>query len=191
MIKRISTIVIFISIFSLEIKGQNKDNYFFNSFEFGSSLTVVGDVGYTQELWEFTWNINFATSLGNHFYVGVQVLNIFIDYPNIETKKYNIFGLFSQYNIAPNSKFRPFLELSINKGDYYFPYYSNYPSAKNIFYYVGAGGGCDIPLNFISKHLFLDLSFIFYLQENEGKIRGDIYNQYIVGLNYRFGKITN
>ncbi len=174
-------------ILNCKIFGQSKkNNYLFNSFEFGSSLTLIGYENI--EVKEYTWNINFATSIGKHFYSGIQVLNIYLDYPRIKTKKYNIFGLFGQYNFTPNSRFRSFFEMSINRGNYYFKGTSYFPEEVVKMYYLGIGGGVDIPLDFLSNRLFLDLSFVFYFHNVDNNLVGYMYNQYIVGLNYRFGK---
>lgn len=183
----ISVVIIFTIILSKPIYGQSKsENNFFNSFIFGSSLTYM-DKGDYEPVNEFTWNINAATSLGKYFFTGVQVLNIFINADYFDERKlYNIYGLFTQFTVAPNSKFRPFIELSINRGNYYFPS-GYYPNNDVILYYIGAGGGADIPLKRLSKHLFLDLSFVFYFQK-EKKWKDDIFNQYVIGLNYHFGK---
>jgi len=184
------TLFFFVTIFlsySL-IYSQKKDNYFFNSFIVGSSVTYRGIKSLLPDIGEYTWNFNVSTSLGKRFFSGFQVLNIFIDYKSIETERYTIFGWFTQYNIAPYSKFRPFLEISANIGNYYYPTDSYYPEKDKHYFYAGAGAGADMPLSRISENLFLDLSFIFYYQKTEkNKIIYD-YNQYIIGINYRFGK---
>ena len=173
---------------SVIVQAQSKkDNYFFNSFIFGSSLTYM-DIGNYEPVNEFTWNINAATSIGKYIYSGVQVLNIFVNADYFDNKKmYNIFGLFTQFTVAPRSKFRPFIEISFNKGNYYFSSTSYYPDENIKLFYIGAGGGADIPLTWLSKYLFLDLSFVFYFHKEKGW-RKDLFNQYIIGLNYQFGK---
>jgi hypothetical protein len=183
-------IVILLSVLLIQteiVSAQKKSNhYLFNSFIFGSSLTVF-DNGMHEPIYEMTWNVNAATSVGKRFWVGFQVLNLFVKSDYFDTKMYHINGLFTQFSVAPYSKFRPFIELSVNKGNYYFPSNSYYPQKGVDLYYVGTGGGADIPLSFISKHLFLDVSFIFYYLEGKGS--PDDYNLYILGLNYKFGKM--
>jgi len=184
------TFVLLIVFYSSATFGQTKDKYYFNMFIAGSSLTYRGNNDVFLKSGEYTWNLNFASSVGKHFFCGIQVLNIFTDYRkvNIETKKNTVFGIFTQYNITPYSQFRPFLELSYNRGNYYFPPDAYYPENNKYYTYIGMGGGADMPLAFISKNLFIDLSFIFYLQKPKDKIIYD-YNQYIIGINYRFGKM--
>jgi len=179
--------LIFLAIMPSVLKAQNKNHDFFNSFIFGSSVTYI-DKGNYEPVNEFTWNVNVAVSTGKYFFSGVQVLNIFVNADYFDERKlYNIYGLFTQFTVAPNSRFRPFLEISFNKGNYFFPTDSYFPKENVNLFYIGAGGGADIPLRRLSKHLFLDVSFIFYYHVEKG-MRKDFYNQYIVGLNYHFGK---
>lgn len=187
--KKLLITILLIGILKIST-AQKKENYYFNSFYFGSSLTFR-EFQFPKDVYEFTWNVSFATSVGKRFYTGIQVLNIFINYSKNDTKYYNIYGLFTQYNIVLHGKIRPFVELSLNRGNYYLPSGSLYPEIGMHYYYMGIGGGTDIPLNFISKHLFLDLSFILYLQRDKRREQSFFfdYNQYIIGLNYRFGKI--
>lgn len=167
--------------------AQKKDNYFFNSFIFGSSVTVI-DVGMYERVNQISWNVNAVTSIGKRFWAGVQVQNVFVTSNYFDTKLFRISGVFTQFTLAPYSRFRPFLELSYNKGNYYFPSNSYNPEKGVDIYYIGTGGGADIPLKFISKHLFLDASFMFYFLQGKGA--PDDYNLYILGLNYRFGKFV-
>jgi len=180
-------IVIIFVLLKNNSDAQHKDNYFLSSFTVGSSLTFRNFNTYFQDIHEYTWNFNTAVSLNKHFFLGIQVLNIFIDYKTEETERYNIFGSFLQYNITPFAKFHPFAEISLNKGNYYYPSDSYYPENEKTYYYTGIGGGIEMPLIKNNKQFFVDLSFIFYLQKINSEIVYD-YNQYIIGLNYHFGK---
>lgn len=183
-------LIIFLSIllFQTSLYAQKKDKYLFNTFIFGTSVTSI-DVGMYEPVHEIVWNINAATSVGKRFFVGVQVLNLFIKSNYFDTKLYRISGMFTQFSLAPYSKFRPFLELSFNKGDYYFPSDSYNPENGLDLYYVGMGFGSDMPLSFISKNLFFHPAFVFYYIEGKGAM--DNFNQYIIGFNYRFGKMVS
>lgn len=174
----------------LSAKSQN---YFADYLIVGSSLTYMRfsnkddyriDYGYD----EYTWNINAGIQLSRSLFAGLQLLNIYSS--EIATKKdnYLIYGIFTQYDILNKEPYRLFIETSLSKGKYCtaddITHYVNIPYSVNDLYYLGIGGGLDLPLKKI-PNLYLDLSFINYSILN--KIKGKYaYTQYIFGLNYRF-----
>jgi len=54
--------------------------------------------------------------------------------------------------------------------------------------YLGIGGGAQLPLNFLSKNIFIDLAFFNYTILGKVDFK---YNrtQYIIGINYVFGDV--
>jgi len=84
--KYITAIFIFFLINSAFSQNQ-KNNFLFNSFITGTSLTIR-DAGNFQKINELTWNFNACTSVGKHYYFGIQALNIFLEYKIAQTSYY-------------------------------------------------------------------------------------------------------
>lgn len=131
---------------------------------------------------EFTWNTNIGVSISKHIFAGLQILNIFSSQISKPKNHYIIYGLFSQFNIINFKGHRLFAEASFNQGNYCLC--GDIPYKADDLYYLGIGVGYDFPFKKI-PNLYLDFSFMTYpmLNKIEGK---DVYNQYVVGLNYRF-----
>ena len=183
--KKIILILLFTLIFSNSF-SQKKNKHFFNTVIFGSSLTyLLLDNSNYDSFQEFTWHVNGAISLHKQVFVGTQVLTIFYKNTNPGWENYYIYGLFGQFDFMPKQKFRLFIETSINKGNYCICW--NEPYLKNNLFYLGFGFGCDIPIKFLSDKLFLDLSFYNYAILNKIEEKSN-YTQYIIGINYHFGK---
>ena len=164
---------------------------FGKTFIVGTSLTFIPDYNNNPSVsnynyFEYTWNLNAAVSISKRIFTGVQALTIFTNGSRVENNTYYIIGLFGQFNFIPKQKFRFFAELSINTGDYCTC--GNFdPFRVEDLVYLGWGGGFDLPLKFITKNLYLDLSFISYLILNDIDDKHG-FTQYIIGINYRFGK---
>ncbi len=186
----------FLLLFNLQTYSQKKSKrYFLNSFVAGTSLTYIWDtenypntqvVAYRYN--EYTWNINMAASVSKGLFVGIQAMTLFTNSTRSDNAIYNIYGLFAQYDCLAysGSKWSLILESSINTGDYFTGGWED-PYRREGLYYYGIGGGLEIPLSSISDKLFLDLSFYSYDILNKIKEKYN-YTQYIIGLNYHFGK---
>jgi len=193
-----SIIIFVLLLFSTNIYAQEKGNFFFNNFTAGTSLTYVRDVEiygntYTGAPGEyiyndFTWNINFATSLSKNVQLGVQVLNIFSSGTRVDNEYNKIYGMFVQYDFLHKTPYsvKMFIDMSINKGNYCTCDILD-PYTKEGLWYHGMGAGVELPLKRISKRLFVDLSFYNYIILNKIEIKWN-FTQYIVGLNYHLGK---
>jgi len=185
---RIFIIALFLVLFHTPVISQIE---FGKTFIVGTSLTFIPDFDTNPSVsnynyFEYTWNLNAAVSISKRIFTGVQALTIFTNGSRVENNTYFIMGLFTQFNFIPKQKFRFFAELSINTGDYCTCGNLD-PFRKKNLVYLGWGGGFDLPLKFLSKNLYLDLSFIAYLILNDIENKFG-YTQYIVGINYRFGK---
>ncbi len=183
--KKIILAFIFVLFFSNSF-SQKKNDYFFKTIVFGSSITYIWDNYNNHIFQEYTWNVNGAISLHKQLFLGVQVLTIFNSSIKNDWNNFYMYGLFGQFDFFPKQKFRLFIETSINNGNYCTC--SNLdPYLKNNLLYIGFGLGSDIPLKFLSDKLFLDISFYNYLILNKIKTKYN-YTQYIIGINYHFGK---
>jgi hypothetical protein len=175
-----------------ELKKHEPNTHFLNHFTAGTSLTYIWNsnrVDYPEGenfYEEYTWNVNFAVSLNKRFNLGVQLMNLFTKGTHVEDEHYMIYGLFTQFDFLPNKKTNVFLETSISRGDYGTCGHLD-PYRINNLWYNGLGGGVEFPVRTISENLFIDLSFMNYIILNEIQTKYN-YTQYIVGLNYHFGK---
>ena len=176
-------------------KHKKKNNDFLNSFIFGSSICYFNMTEYQLangadfSWYVYIWNMNVATSLTKKIYAGIQVFNIFTGNINKQKKRFSIAGLFIQYDFLKakkDRKKRMFADISLNTGNFFTGGELD-PVFRPKTHYIGFGFGFDIPLNKISKHLYLDLSGYRYFMLNKIKTGSD-FTQYIVGLNYHFGK---
>ncbi len=196
--KQKSILIFVFLLFSTSIFAQKKDNFLFNSFTAGTSLTYIwegeinGDkyTGAPREFIynEYTWNINFATSLSKSFQLGIQVLNIYTSGTRIENEYNKIYGMFVQYDFLYRTPYsvKMFIDMSINRGDFCTAGFSD-PYTKKGLWYHGMGGGVELPLKMISKKLFVDLSLYNYMILNKIEKKYN-FTQYIIGLNYHLGK---
>ena len=185
---RVLIIVLFLVFFHNPVVSQGE---FGKTFIAGTSLTFIPDFNTNPSVadynyFEYTWNLNVAVSLNKRFYTGVQALTIFTNGSRVENNTYFIMGLFGQFNFIPKNKFRFFAELSINTGDYCTCGNLD-PFKQANLVYLGWGAGFDLPMKFLSKNLYLDLSLIAYLILNDIENKHG-FTQYIIGINYRFGK---
>jgi hypothetical protein len=160
-------------------------SYFAEYMIAGTSLTYIRDSreiyqNYKSSDDEYTWNINVGVAMSKRIFAGLQWLNIYASEVSTPKEYYSVYGLFSQYNFLKNQQHRLFLELSFNRGNFCTRDYQ--PFRKDNLYYLGSGLGYDLPIKKI-RNLYLDLSFISYAILNNN-YRG-LYNQYIIGLNYR------
>ncbi len=168
--------------------------YFAKTFEIGTSLTYIwDDGGYpigTYRYDEITLNINVKMRLHKRVWIGTQVAPIFtkkIIGGNTKKENYNFYGLYLQYDIYLRKNGRIYFETSINKSNMVHSFISDPYKQKNI-YYLGFGGGVNILLNKNNKkNIFLEIGFFNYVILNKIIAKSN-YTQYILGLNYRFGK---
>lgn len=171
-----------------------KERYFFNSFQLGTSLTYIWERNsFTSDDYfsESTWNVNFASRLSKRFWMGVQAAPIFssMRIGTTTTKQVNYFaGVFTQVDLLNEKGLRFYLETSLNR--------SNYctcgdlsPKTTEGLHTWGLGGGLELTLNpKTQKNLKLELAFYNYIILNDIKFKYN-YTQYIIGLNYAFGKV--
>jgi len=165
---------------------------FGRSFCVGSSFTYIRhyeDIPSLPRYNEFTWNVNAAIQVSKRFDMGVQAMAIFMKPESKPSDYHHIIGVFSQFNFIKKEKFQVFAETSINIGNYKLSQDDFLPSYSNGIIYLGLGGGSELKISKKIPHLFLDLSFISYLELNVENAY--VFTQYIVGLNYRFGKGYN
>lgn len=165
-------------------------SYFADYLIAGTSLTYIPQIsedanqnitGYT----ELTWNINLAMRVNKRFVTGIQLLNIYSSEVYKKKDYYNIYGVFTQFSFFKKREtHRFFAEASINRGNY--SVCGDLPSYEAEVYYLGLGGGFDLPV-IVIPNLYLDLSFISYLNV-ESFPNNCAYTQYVVGLNYRFNR---
>ncbi len=159
------------------------------SFCVGSSLTFLHyyeDEPGLPRYNEYTWNVNAAMQITKRLDMGVQALAIFMKPEGNPSENHHIIGVFGQYHFIKKEKIKVFIETSINTGNYKLSRNDFYPSYENGIVYIGFGGGVELKISRRIPRLFLDLSFVNYEQLHIEKSYA--YTQYIVGLNYRFGK---
>lgn len=201
-IKEIFKCVIILFIFSSNtLFSQNKfKDYFAKTFVVGGSYTRMADVNDdkkagTHYFNENTINVNVMMSLTKRFWLGLQVKPIFTKQyilGGITKSFYNFNGLFTQFDIVNKNGFRIYLETSLNLSDYCSCAKENAwddPIRKKGLLLWGGGGGLEFNLNpKKAKNIFLEMAFFNYviLQKIPYKYN---YTQYILGLNYKFGKI--
>jgi len=176
---------------TLKIKEENKD--FFNSFIAGSSVMYYNSKEYIQvdgtnyffKFW--LWNLNAAVSVNKRIFLGVQNFMFFADNAENEKNNYHLTGIFAQFDILRTAADkRIFFDLSLNNGNILFDFDKG-PVFKKNTAYAGLGFGFDFPLKRISKKLSFDMSgyrYIILTNSNDGFS----FNQYVLGLNYHFGK---
>jgi hypothetical protein len=175
-----------------KIKKDEPNTHFLNHFTAGTSLTYIwnsnsDDYPEGENFYEeYTWNVNFAVSLNKRFNLGIQLMNLFTKGTHVEDEHYMIYGLFTQFDFLPEKRTNLFLETSFSRGDYGTCGHLD-PYRINNLWYNGLGGGIEFPVRTISENLFIDLSFMNYIILNKIQTKYN-YTQYIVGLNYHFGK---
>jgi len=177
-----------ISMNFLACFSQKKESYFLKSLVFGTSLTFKWDgSAFNSDFFqEYTWHMNGGITLHKQAIIGIQTLKILSKSGSKAWNSSYIYGFFTQYDFFPKQKFRLFSELSINRGNYctcgnFDPY-----TVENL-NYLGYGFGFDLPISSHSDKLVLDVSFYNYLILNDIDAKYN-YTQYIIGLNYYFGK---
>jgi hypothetical protein len=177
-----------------EIKTKEANDFFFNHFKVGTSLTYIynsnkNDYPPGEHLYEeYTWNVNFAASINKYLDVGLQFMNIFTSGTHVNNNYYQIYGTFAQYDLLANRspRFSLFLESSINRGNYCTAGHLD-PYEKNNLWYAGLGGGFELPADFLLSGLGIELSFFNYQIINQIQTKYN-FTQYIIGLNYKVGK---
>ncbi len=119
-IRRVISILLLLFA-SLSVNAQ-QERYFAKNMILGSSYTWIWvnnlDPVATYLYDEYTWNTNLAVSLSKRVYLGLQLLNIRIIVKDEPSEKFNIYGLFAQYNMLRRTDHRFFIETSINRGNY-------------------------------------------------------------------------
>ncbi|NPD48130.1 hypothetical protein HNV12_23475 [Methanococcoides sp. SA1] len=162
---------------------------FGKSFCVGSSFTFLRyyeDEPGLPRYNEYTWNVNVAMQITKRLDLGVQAMAIFMKPEGGPSENHHIIGVFGQFNFIKKEKIKVFVETSFNTGNYKLSRNDFYPSYENGIVYIGFGGGVELKISKRIPHLFLDLSFINYEQLNIDESYA--YTQYVIGLNYRFGK---
>lgn len=190
-------LVPFITSFTQE---PTKKSFFGKTFTIGGSYTLISDLYDDLQkrylYFEHSVNINFAVQLSKRTYLGVQTKPTFTNLKVISDPWdfYRFNGIFFQFDLIQHPRFRFFIETSLNESDYCTCENGNYwnvPYKAKGLIFAGIGGGFDIILNNKKqKNLSLELGIFDYLLINSIPEKYP-YLQYIVGLNYRFGKIMN
>jgi len=194
--KKTALLFLIIFIFVNTVFSQSKKNkYFLNKVEFGTSVTYIWDSPISDNYFfqELTWNVNGSISISKYMNIGIQSLVIFAtSYIPPDTANYNIVGVFSQFNVLNQKEVRIFGEVSLNKGDYCFCVKGNIydePYRKAGLNYIGYGFGIEMPIFKNNKHLIFEAGFHNFLILNRIKYKSN-YTQYILGVNYVFGKMN-
>jgi len=194
-------IVLFLFWSNLTFTQISIKDYFGKTFVLGGSYTRMADVNGDKYLGfhyynENTINLNAMMSLTKKFWVGLQVKPIFTkQYINgtINKSIYNFNGLFTQFDFVNKNGFRIYVETSLNSSDYCSCAKENPwddPIRKKGLLLWGGGGGLELNLNpKKGKNIYLELAFFNYVILQKIPYRYN-YTQYILGLNYKFGKIN-
>lgn len=186
--KKIIKLIIFVLLPSAIFAQGN----FGKSFCVGSSFTFLRHYEDEPDLPrynELTWNVNAAMQITKRLDLGVQALAIFMKPEGRSSENHHIIGFFGQFHFIKKDKIKAFAETSLNTGNYKLSRNDFYPSYENGIVYIGFGGGVELKISKKIPHLYLDLSFINYEQLHVEQSYA--YTQYIIGLNYRFGKGFN
>lgn len=188
-------ILISFTFFSVQLGafGLNpKDKKSGLKFTTGTSFTYIWDYDDFSNIVyrEYTWNMNAAISFTNRFWLGVQAMPTFTrnDFGGIiDRVNYSIIGVLAQYDYYVQDRWKLYAETSYGYGDYCTCGKSQ-PYRRAGLSYFGVGGGAQLPLNFLSKNIFVDLGFFNYLILNQVDFKYN-HTQYVIGLNYMFGDI--
>jgi len=172
------TIVFLFTFFTIHAQNLGKH------LTFGTSITFILDnpTSNPSDFFykEWSWNKNIAVSLTNRWDVGISHINIYTVGSSLLRERYQLVGLFTQYNFSPKKKNKLFAETSWHLGNYCTCGLDD-PYKLEKLNYLGIGGGYELN---ITKNLYLDLAFntYFILKDVPRKYN---YTQYVVGLNYR------
>ena len=128
--------------------------------------------------------------MSKRLYFGVQAIPVFTinrNGLNIEKENYRFLGLLTMYKFLDSDDFSFHAEISLNRSNMFNGFNVN-PIKKPGLNYIGYGLGGDIVLNKKSGgRLFLEFGFYNYMILNKIDFKSN-YTQYILGLNYHFGK---
>lgn len=162
---------------------------FFRKVTLGASYTFIFDNQNTDDLFnyqEHTININAAVAIGADLDLGAAWLGITAREKGQPAQQYSLAGGFLQYNLLRGIPgIRLFLETGFYRGNFC-TCGEGAPYRRPNLSYIPFGGGVEGPL-FKSRHLYLDLSFLWY--QLVTRLPGEYpyaLSQYVVGLNYRF-----
>lgn len=181
------------SFFALSQDLEKREPYFFKKFEIGTSLTYIWDAedaaaGYRYD--EFSWNLNAKVSVSKRLYFGVQAIPIHTKNRKggyVTNENYTFVGLLSMFKFIDSEDFSFHIEMSLNRSNMFHSLITD-PSKKPGINYIGYGLGGDIALTKKSgSRLFLEWGFYNYSILNKIDFKSN-YTQYILGLNYHFGK---
>ncbi|HIP37346.1 MAG TPA: hypothetical protein EYG85_10875 [Crocinitomix sp.] len=176
---------------------KNEDTYFLKSFKVGSSLTYIWDDGnysvpglYRYN--EYTYNFNVETSLDKKTRIGFQLLSIYANtFKGGLTTKNNFlfYGMLLKRVLITKRIYNFYIETSVNRSNMASDFIKEEPYTRDNTYHLGLGGSVDFYLLRKKYHtLSLELGFYNYIILNKIVAKTN-FTQYIVGLNYRFGKI--
>ncbi|MFK8036925.1 MAG: hypothetical protein AB8B74_01445 [Crocinitomicaceae bacterium] len=186
-----------LSCYSWSQSGHNGESSFAKKLEVGTSLTYIynteNSIPGFYRYDELSWNVNAKISLSEKLYFGVQAIPVFTKRRSGWTKtqtNYYFVGLLAMYKILDLKDLSFHIETSFNQSNMMHSQISD-PYKKDNIYYLGYGFGGDILINKKKKqNLFLELGFYNYsnLVKLDNK---DNYTQYVLGINYHFGKTKN
>jgi hypothetical protein len=180
--------IILISVAPSKLSAQ-KGN-FARSATVGSSYTYIFDrrmvdVNTFSRYHEFTWNTNIAIEVLPKWYLGFAYMDIrtYSTRNRGQRGKHNMTSIFSQYDIFTHKSKRFFAEAAYSYGNFCTCGLKD-PYKLSGLNYLGLGAGVELPLY---KKLKLDIAFSNHVILQDVKRKYN-FTQYVVGLNYRFGK---
>lgn len=185
-------ILLFSQIALTQSNFSSKEKYGLK-FNVGSSLTYIWQsyiFSNIVDYREYSWNLNASVSFIKKFWVGVQTIPIFTwqNKGGVITKpNYSISGIFVQYDLVQENGWRFLFESSYNVGDL-FTSANNFPTRIKQLSYLGLGVSLHVPLKFLTPNFNAEIGFYNYSILNKIEFKSN-YTQYILGLNYTFGKI--
>ncbi|MFD1551546.1 hypothetical protein DNU06_03420 [Putridiphycobacter roseus] len=186
----IRILFLFILFNAFGLWGQSNKAYFGKRFEVGTSLTYFSDNGDQSGIYkyqEFSWNVNVKMSLSKRFSFGLQVIPILTKtYKGGLSKKepFNFYGFFVQGNVLTVQNFNFLLETSFNQSNMLQNILGE-PKTEEGIYYWGFGGSAEL---YSKKRWGFEIGFYNYQILNKIEYKSN-YTQYILGVNYRIGKI--
>lgn len=193
---------LFLFIIIQTANGQESKKYFASNFTVGLSAGYLWDIdGLKAEgihnYNEFVWNLSASMRVSKRFWAGIQLNPIFTfesyNGGTFEKKIYQFNGLFTQFDFLYERSFRFYAETSLNVSDYCTcdtvnPYYS--PNRKKGLIFWGGGIGIEYILNKNGKkNLLVEVSVFNNIILQKIPYRYN-FTQYLVGLNYRFGRLN-
>ncbi len=172
----------------LAVGMAQAQSYFGKELIVGANYTFKFDIDpdlYTEWYLQHVLNTNIAVSITKHYYLGISYFGIATRdgyFPN-NKHRFSMTGIFNQFQFFKWPNGHMHAEVSGHYGNFCSCGLEDPYKLEGLFY-IGYGGGAELK---IYKGLFLDVGFYNY------NILSDVprkYNntQYVIGLNYHFGR---